>query len=232
VDLAFKITRWFAREFFCLALLAILGLLNACHHSSTAQQPTAIDSKARSDSSVDYQTAIESLRYPEQWCQAAKVLTELGDRQALIPLLQAYETPTETNKVCLLDAMEDLGAQSVAHEMFEQGQASERQRAMYLMELFPDETHLPLIEQAMSDQEPAVRQQARQTLTLQLQTPAWENLLIRLLKTGDLETRTQAIQSLARRHTTSARQALSDRLAEETDPALKQMLDEILHPPS
>jgi HEAT repeat protein len=177
---------------------------------------------------MDRDAALEMLRYPEQWCQGARALARLGDPAALVPLLEAYETPVEASKVCLLDAMDALGAERGAHALYESESAEQRRLAVHLMELFPAEAHLTVLERAVRDESPAVREQARRSLRLQLQTPAWEAVMVRLLDAEEVETRAQAIERLSRRKSDAARQALRARLTKETDPALREELESIV----
>jgi HEAT repeat protein len=177
---------------------------------------------------MDRDAALEKLGYPETWCQGARALARLGDPAALVPLMQAYETPVETSKVCLLDAMDALGAETGSHAVYESDSAEQRRLAVHMMELFPAEAHLPILERAVVDESPAVREQARRSLRLQLQTPAWEAVMIRLLEADDVEARSQAIERLSRRKSDRARQALRARLASETDPGLREKLESVL----
>ena len=52
--------------------------------------------------------------------------------------------------------------------------------------------------------------------------------MIRLLASQQRDVRAQAIQSLSRRRTDTAKAALADRAAVETDPSLKAKLDELV----
>src|SRR6266446_5823225 len=150
---------------------------------------------------IDYNEAIDLLQYPATLCKGAHILASIGDRNALVPLMRAYETPSEVSKVCLLDAMESLNVKLGVHELYERNEAGERRLAVHLTELFPDEEYLPLLERAISDVDSRVRRQARQALACQIQTASWEALMILLLSSDDEETRAQAIQSLSRRNT-------------------------------
>jgi len=163
----------------------------------------------------DYENALEQLRYPDTWCEAAQTLMEIGNRNALVPLMRAYETPVEASKVCLLDALDALDAGRGALVLCVSEDAEESRLAVHLMELFPNEAYLPALERGLNDPSLAVRRQARRSLACQVQTPAWETLYIRLLEAEDTETRAQAIKSLARRRTDKSQQALAERLAHE-----------------
>lgn len=165
---------------------------------------------------IDYNEAIDLLRYPATRCQGAHILASIGDRNALVALMRAYEIPSEVSKVCLLDAMESLNVKLGVHELYERKDTDERRLAVHLTELFPDEEYLPLLERAISDFDSKVRRQARQALACQIQTASWEALMIRLLSSDDEATRAQAMQGLSRRNTDTARGALRAYAARET----------------
>lgn len=245
VEMDSRITRSFARWRTIAVLVLVLGFLPACalpvavKFSTNSKLPSdkmpslQTSSPQRSkNTTVDYNQAIENLRYPATWCQGAELLAKIGDRRALMPLMQAYEARAEASKLCLLDAMEALDPKLGAYELYDSGGAEERRIALHLMELFPSEEYLPRLERAVfdtnSDTNSNLRDWARRALATQLQTPGWEALMIRLLDAEDEETRKQAIESLSRRRTDTARQALRDRLAREPNEMLRNKLQEAL----
>jgi len=177
---------------------------------------------------MKYEKAIALLDSPDTWCQGAKKLVRLGDRAAVLPMLRAYESRAEADKLCLLDAMEELGASSLSHELFEATGADERRMAVHLMELFFDDSHLPYLERAAVDEDDKVRRQGLRSVATQRQTPAWEATMIRLLDAERVDTRGEAVTSLARRRTDTASEALRRRLEVETDPALRERLAEAI----
>jgi hypothetical protein len=128
---------------------------------------------------------LQRLAVPETWCAAAEELARRGDRDALGPLLRAYEQPWEASKVCLLDAMAELGAQEAAAELIASPQSDERVMAARLMDLLPAEAHLDALERAVTDPVPAVRAQARIALEHQRRTAAWRAALERLAASPD-----------------------------------------------
>jgi HEAT repeat protein len=180
---------------------------------------------------MDFDAALEALRYPQSWCAGARLLARHGDVRALVPLMEAYERPVEADKVCLLDAMDALGAEAQAAALYRSDSAERRRLAVHLMELFPAEAHLPALERAVTEESPAVRRQALRSLRCQLQTPAWEAVMVGLLEADDGQARAQAIESLARRRSDRARQALQARLARETDGELRDKLARALGGP-
>lgn len=172
--------------------------------------------------------ALQQLTHPDTWCNGAAWLAEASDRTALVPLMQAYEIPLEANRVCLLDAMHTLDAETEAHQLFAQGTNEEQRLALHLMELFPSPVHLPLLEQALSHGEVAIVQQALRSLRLQKQTPEWEALLFSLLNHGVVQVRAQAIQSLSRHLTPARRERFVQHLPRETDANLRAEMEAIL----
>src|SRR6266852_3409033 len=103
--------------------------------------------------------AVRKLSDPSTWCEAARALALAGDRRALIPLLEAYESPIEGGKRCLLEAMDELGAKDAAAELYQQGDARQRSQAVRLMEMFGSDRHLPTLMLALSDEAEGVRVQ-------------------------------------------------------------------------
>jgi len=177
---------------------------------------------------MKYQEAVALLDSSDTWCQGAKKLVHLGDRSAVVPLMQAYESREEGSKLCLLDAMEELGAAELSHDLFEASDAEERRMAVHLMELLPDDAHLPFLERAAVDDDDKVRRQGLRSLRTQRQTPAWEATLVRLLDAERVDTRSQAVTSLAPRDSDAVREALRRRLEVETDPDVRAQLEAAL----
>lgn len=175
-----------------------------------------------------YEYGLELLKYPISWCEAADILIEIGNRSAIIPIMRAYEMPVEVSKVCLLDAMDALDAVRAALIYFDSESIEEKRLAVHMMELFSNEVFLPALENAIHDPNPEIRSQARRSLACQMQTPAWEVIMIRLLDVEEEETRAQAIKSLARRRSGQARFALAERLQREPSPVLQKALREAL----
>jgi hypothetical protein len=97
------------------------------------------------------------------------------------------------------------------------------------MELFPDETHLPLLEQALDGVDASVRAQALRTIPLQIQTPKWEDMTIGLLKSDYEAIRQQAIESLTRRRSEKVLQALREHLALEKSEILREKIERALN---
>jgi HEAT repeat protein len=176
---------------------------------------------------MDYKTTVEQLHRPGTRCQAAEALVKLGERLALLDLMDAYETNYEGSALCLLDAMEALGGAAAADALFDQvtPPSGQLRRIVYLMELFPDDSHLPRLRLALGSADGRVRAQARRSLSTQRQTPAWIALLTGLLNAAEPADRLQAIESLSRRPEDTVQAALRERLAVETDAEVRTMLE-------
>jgi len=180
---------------------------------------------------MDYKATVEQLRRPGTRCQAAEALVKLGDRLALLDLMDAYETNYEGSALCLLDAMEALGGATAADALFDQATLPVEQlrRIVHLMELFPDDSHLARLRLALGSPEARVHAQARRSLSTQRQTPAWIDLMIDLLGAADPADRLQAVESLSRRPEDAVKAALRQRLAVETDAEVRALLERKLN---
>jgi hypothetical protein len=131
--------------------------------------------------------------------------------------MNAYESREESNKTCLLEAMEQLAGESEARSFIMCDDARKRLIGVHLMELFASDEQLPALELvARSDKDATVRTRALYTLALQKRTPSWELIMIGLLNAADETLRGAAIESLITQYTASARQALHERLSRET----------------
>ncbi len=176
---------------------------------------------------MDYKTTVEQLRRPGTRCQAAEALVKLGDRLALLDLMDAYETKYEGSALCLLDAMEALGGAAAADALFDQAAppSGQLRRIVHLMELFPDDSHLPRLSLALGSTDGRVRAQARRSLSTQRQTPSWITFMTGLLNAAEPADRLQAAESLSRRPEDSVQAALRERLAGETDAKVRAVLE-------
>lgn len=148
---------------------------------------------AAKKSRSDYGEAIRELASPHTWCGAARKLADIGDPRALIPLLEAYESPIEGGKRCLLEAMEALGATEEGPKLFN-GDPRQRSLALRMMELFGNDRHLPVLVRALSDPAEGVRAQARQALAHQKRTAAWTAVITQLADADDPKTRAFALE--------------------------------------
>lgn len=180
---------------------------------------------------MDYETAVERLKNPQTWCQGAAFLAELGEAQALLPLLQAYESGYEGSRLCLLDAMTALEPVANAQSLFDSENPEDRRLMVHLMELFPDESHLARLEQAAQSDSPALCYQAGRSLVCQKQTAAWEETMDRLLGHEDARLRIWIIEGLGLCRREFARAALRRQLAQEEDGDLRAAIQAILERP-
>jgi hypothetical protein len=172
--------------------------------------------------------ALARLRSPDTWCDAAAELVALGDRRALAPLVAAFDAPWETSKLCLLDAMRDLGATEEASRLMASPDAEERRLGARLADLLADEGHLAALERAVTDADPRVRASAREALAHQRRTPAWEATAARLLGSEDPAVRALAVGFLAGRRGDAPRDALRERLSAEPDPEVRAAIEAAL----
>jgi HEAT repeat protein len=151
---------------------------------------------------------IRGLSSPDTWCEVAKALAAAGEHRAIVPLLNAYESPIEGGKRCLLEALEELDAGGAAAGLFETNDARQRVQALRLVELFGSDRHLSLLARALSDPADGVRAQARRALVNQEWTGPWEAAMISLLGDNDPQTQEMAVDSLRRRNSAASTAAL------------------------
>jgi hypothetical protein len=177
-----------------------------------------------------FRDAVALLGFPDTWCKGAAKLARLGDRDGLIPLLEAFDSFPEGSRVCLIDAMEALGGITAAHEMARGPREETMYMGLRLMGLLFDDSHVAVLEPiaARPDVSERIRAQALHALATQRQTPAWVAAMIRLLEAIPAATRAQAVRSLAPRNTEDVRAALRARAAVETDPTVKKLLQELV----
>lgn len=175
--------------------------------------------------SRELQATLILLDDPRHWRQACRTIVKLGDRNALIPLMKAYEQRWEGSRQPLLKAMSALNAAATAPSLFDEARNPEIQRlAVHLMEFYPSEQALPRLALAARSAEPALRAQAGRSLVCQPHTHAWEQEMINLLKSPDEYLRGWIIEGLSLCNRASARQALLSHLLEETNPILRDKL--------
>ena len=120
-----------------------------------------------------FEEALLLLDTPASLCDGARRLAELGDRRALVPLCQAYERRREQSGACVIEALETLGGPAAAAALARSDEAAERAAGLRLLQLFPDEDQLGLLEQALGSDDADVRRRAGEALRSQWRTPAW-----------------------------------------------------------
>lgn len=194
--------------------------------------PVAADARtpAKKDKmTTKYDDAVKLLASPTSWCTGAKQLVGLKDKRALVPLVQAYEKPTEADKLCLTDAMEALGAETEARTLIASKDPSERRIAIRLMILFGSDEQLePLNQVALHDSDAALRTAARDALRQQRQTKKWEEVIATYLASPDDASRGWAIDLLIKHNGKSSWQRVQDHLAKEKNPDLRAKIERAL----
>ncbi|HWO25715.1 MAG TPA: HEAT repeat domain-containing protein [Kofleriaceae bacterium] len=178
-----------------------------------------------------YDEAVKLLGSPKTWCTGAKRLVALKDKRAVLPLMRAFESRMEAEKLCLAEAMEALGGEAEARALIASSAADDRRVALRLMVLFSSDLHLPhLRDAALKDPEPALRTRALDALRQQRRTSAWEQLIAELLDQPGPELRGWAIDRLAESGSASTRGRLAAHLPKETVPELRARIEAALRP--
>lgn len=175
-----------------------------------------------------FDAAVEKLKSQSSWCDGAKALSELKDRRALLPLIQAFRSRAEGGKSCLLAAMRTLSPEESAVELYDRNGPGERLAALFLMEYFPHAQYLERLVQATAANSAEMRRQAREALIQQDPTPAWEDALVSLLSSADKELRLAVVEGLSASPNQRKRQALREHLAKETDLDVKRRIEQAL----
>ena len=148
-------------------------------------------------STLDYSAALDLLRHPATWKKGARALSNLKDPRALLHLVRAYELHAEISRLPLLDAMERLGAAQQAARLYASAADDEERRlALHLMELFPNQAHLPALAQAAQSAVPGLRGQAGRSLVCQPYSPDWQAVMVNLLESPDERVRNWAQEGL------------------------------------
>jgi len=138
---------------------------------------------------------LAALADPDQWSWAAPALASTsarGDRVALAALVAAYGQRTESSRQPLLDAMESLGGRVAVGELGRSGNAEDRLVAARLAHLLPAATHLPVLEQLVSDPARDVAAEARAALHTQPRDIRWREVVARLGESDDPELSAEA----------------------------------------
>jgi HEAT repeat protein len=178
----------------------------------------------------EHDRAFEQLRWHDTWCEGAKTLARLGDRSAIVPIVEAYRGPSEgVDKSCLGRALQQLATPEAVLALHDHNGPGERRAAVAVMGSFPDEAYLGRLEQALTDGDSQVRWRARTSIVCQKQTPAWEAVMARLLDSEDRAVRHDVIVALTgHRRAPATVEALRARLAREPDPGLKGEIEKAL----
>jgi hypothetical protein len=184
---------------------------------------------AKKDTMTKYDEAVQLLAAPTTWCSGAKQLAGLKDKRALVPLMQAYERPAESDKQCLTDAMEALGGEAEARHLIASKDPGERAVAIHLMILFGSDDQLePLSAVVKDDPDPALRQRAKDALRQQRQTKKWEEVVATYLASTDDTTRGWAIDLLIKHNGPSSWKRVEDHLPHEKNADLRAKIQNAL----
>jgi hypothetical protein len=122
---------------------------------------------------LTFEEAVRLLDHPTSLCDGARALAGLGDRRALVPLAQTYERRREQSGACVIEALEALGGPAAAGELAGSADQAERAAGLRLLQLFPDEDQLGLLEDALGADDADVRRRAGEALRSQWRTPDW-----------------------------------------------------------
>ncbi len=179
---------------------------------------------------MNFEQAVALLYSTDTWCKGAKMLAETGDERALLHLINAYELPDEADRLCLLEAMEKLDPIRGAKRLFTSLDRDTRVKGLHLMELFPHDSHVPILADAINSADMAIRRQAARSLLCQRPGEQWEKLLLSMLSNQDPFLRKLAIEGLQYRHSSHALNALHDQLACEKDRDVIKRLYDALQP--
>jgi hypothetical protein len=210
------------------AVLAVLVLLCGTEAAGApARKPSQ-----KQDAIAKYEDAVGLLASPKTWCTGATQLAALHDTRALVPLMRAFESPAEAQKLCLADAMQALGGETEARRLIASADASERRVALHLMILFASDDQLPPLRDAVvRETDGELRRRALDALRQQHQTGKWDAVVGDLLGQPSAELRGWAIDRLAVRGSDTARAKLSGHLPRETVPELRARIAAALQPP-
>jgi hypothetical protein len=209
------------------AALAVLALL-CCMPAAGAPAPKPSQNK---DAVNKYYQAVGLLASPKTWCTGARRLAALKDARALIPLMRAFESPAEAEKLCLANAMESLGGETEARKLLASSDAAERRVAIHLMTLFASDDQLPYLrDAAQNETDGELRTRALDALRQQHQTVKWDAVVGDLLDQPSAELRGWAIERLAAHGSDSARAKLSAHLPREAVPELRARITAALRP--
>jgi hypothetical protein len=181
------------------------------------------------DPMTKYDDAVKLLAAPKTWCDGARQLATLKDKKALIPLMHAFESPSEADKQCLADAMETLGGEAEVRTLLASRTAGDRAVGIHLAVLFAsDEQLAPLENVAQHDADAALRDKARNALAQQKQTAKWEQLIAGYLAETDDTLRGWAIDLLIRHNGASSWKRVEDHLANEKNAELRAKIQSAL----
>ena len=177
----------------------------------------------------NYDEAVRLLASPKTWCDGARQLVQLKDPRGILPLLAAYDRPTEAPTLCLAEAMEELGAIVEAPKLVASKAPADRAAGLRLMITFTSDEHLPrLREVALHDPDAQLRERALDALRRQRQTPAWEDAIASFLTLDDERLRGWALDRLIEHNGASTWARVEAHAPQETSAALRAKIDAAL----
>lgn len=205
-------------------------MIAAALHCAAPRNSSEKKSSQKEKNAVTYEQAVKLLRSPETWCEGADALAKIGDRAALIPLLEAYWSLDELPpRDCLKQAMESLDPRSEATRLVASSSPDERHNGVVLMSMFPAEEHVALLAHVLEQEsDPALRAQAANALLVQKPNAAWKASVIKMLDSDQLALREIAVIALRRQWGDPILTALKKRLASETDARMRRKLEEAI----
>jgi hypothetical protein len=179
-----------------------------------------------------YDAAVKLLENADTWCTGAKRLAALKDKRAVLPLVRPFLEGSEADKMCLYDALEDLGAATEARPLMLSSNPKVRAAAIELMLLFGSDDQLaPLSAEAQGDPEVSLRARALDVLRQQRRTPKWQQTVADLLASTDDSTRGWAILTMIDDGRDGFKQRLKAHLPHEKNANLRAKIQGALASP-
>ncbi len=175
---------------------------------------------------MTYAEALALLRSSETMCRGAEALAKLGNKAALMPLLDAHGAAEDAAaRTCTREALAALGARDEARTLAVSDKPVERHAGVTLMGMFRDEHHAAVLGQLIDgDPEPSLRAHAVEVLWLQKRTGPWQSIMIRSLDHADTAVRRTAAQALTGQWGPAVLAALRARLAVEKESVVRSAL--------
>jgi len=181
----------------------------------------------KKDKAMTYAEAVALLRSSETMCRGAEALAKMGNRAALMPLLDAHGAAEDAAaRTCVKEALAALGARDQARTLADSDKPVERHAAVTLMGMFKDDQHVAVLGKLIdADPEPSLRAHAVEVLWLQKRTPPWEPIMVKALDHADTAVRRTAAQALTGQWGPAVLTALRKRLTVEKEPIVRSALE-------
>jgi HEAT repeat protein len=176
---------------------------------------------------MTYAEAVALLRSSESMCRGAEALAKMGNKAALMPLLEAHSAAEDAaSRSCVKEAMAALGAGEQARRLVASDKSVERHAGVTFMGMFKDEHHAAILGQLIDgDPEPSLRAHAVEVLWLQKRTGPWESIMVKALDHADTAVRRTAAQALTGQWGASVLAALRKRLVVEKESIVRSALE-------